>query len=317
MTRGVIRDGAAGLWPEVGLEVPRLVLEPQELADVVHVLGNQLRLGCVDAQQFPVVRLQLHPAARPADDDGDALRGVGRQLAQVRQGVTSRLGKVAVRLHRQAAAVLGREDHLEAAMLQHRDDGLAHLHLVVLRRAPVEIGHLRRTGRRRRLLALVLTGEPAAKLLEVEGREGRVTVDGDDLFHQDAHRPESHHRVGQGRDPAAHLTEHLVVAESRVAPPLEVERVLTELLFAQFGLRRGVDLHHLDAVRTHQRADAAARTVVQRVVGRGRAGIAEPLRLRPDVLRAGKQVGDRQHRARAGADVALDAQVGAALDVFE
>ena len=243
--------------------------------------------------------------------------GVGRQLAQVCPRVAPRFAEVAVGLHRQAAAVLRRQDHLEAVVLQHRDDGLADLHLVVLRRAAVEIGDLRRTGSRWRLLTLVLAEEPAAELLEVEGREGRVAVDGDRLFHEDPHRPEPHHRVGQGRDPAAHLAEHLVVAERGVAPPLQVERILAELLCAQLGLGRGVDLHHLDAVRADQRADAAARAVVQRVVGRGRAGIAEPLRLRADVLRPGEQVGDGHDRARAGADVALDAQVGGAADVFE
>ena len=151
----------------------------------------------------------------------------------------------------------------------------------------------------------------------MEGGEGCIPIDSDHLFHQDPHRPEPHHRVGQRRDPAAHLAEHLVVAERRIAPPLQVERILAKLLCAQLGLGRGVDLHHLDAVRADQRADAAAGAVVQRVVGRGRAGVAEPLRLRADVLRPRKQVGDGHDRARAGADVALDAQVGGAFDVFE
>ena len=119
------------------------------------------------------------------------------------------------------------------------------------------------------------------------------------------------------RDPAAYLAEHLVVSERRIAPPLQVERILAKLLCAQLGLGRGVDLHHLDAVRAHQRADAAARAVVRRVVGRGCAGITERLRLRTDVLRPGEQVGDGHNRAHAGPNVAFDAQVGGAADIFE
>ena len=163
----------------------------------------------------------------------------------------------------------------------------------------------------------VTTEEPAAELVEVERREGRAVVDAERLLHQHPHRLEPHHRVGERGNRAADLAEHLVVAERGIAPPPQIERILPELSRAQLGFGRRVDLHHLDAVRTHQRAHAAARAVVQRVIGRRQAGIAEALRLRPDEFRAGEQIRHRHHRTCAGADVALDAQIGRALDVLK
>ena len=188
----------------------------------------------------------------------------------------------------------------------------------MLRRAAVEVGDLGALGRRcAALLALVLAEKPAAELVEVERREGRAVVDAERLFHQHPHRLEPHHHVGQRAPPCRPPAPAPRCSRTPVAPPLRVERILPKLSLAQLGFGRRVDLHHLDAVRAHQRAHAAARAVVQRVVGRRQAGIAEALRLRPDVFRAGEQVRDRHHRACAGADVALDAQIGRALDVFK
>jgi hypothetical protein len=56
-----------------------------------------------------------------------------------------------------------------------------------------------------------------------------------------------------------------------------------------FGLR--IDLHDLDAVRADQRANATAGAVIDAVVDGRRARLAHPLRLRPDRLGTGEQIG--------------------------
>ena len=73
--------------------------------------------------------------------------------------------------------------------------------------------------------------------------------------------------------------------------------------------RLRVDLGDVDALRADLRADAAARAVVQRRVGRRLVADAEALGLRPDVLRPREQRRDVGDRAERLADRALDAVV--------
>ena len=63
-------------------------------------------------------------------------------------------------------------------------------------------------------------------------------------------------------------------------------------------------------MRADERADPATRAVIERLVRRGQIGMAKSLRLRPNGLGAGEQVGHCGHRAGRGAEVALDAEVG-------
>ena len=100
------------------------------------------------------------------------------------------------------------------------------------------------------------------------------------------------------------------------ARPATVGRA--EQLVAQLDARRArcssrarlrVDLRDVHALRAHLRADAAARAVVDRGVGRRLVGDAEALGLRADVLRPREQRRHVRERAERLADRALHAVV--------
>ena len=78
-------------------------------------------------------------AARRVGDDRQSRASVGRQAVDQAAHVGARRREIAVRLQGQAAAILRRHDHPKSVVLEHRDDHLADVRLVVVGSAAVEI----------------------------------------------------------------------------------------------------------------------------------------------------------------------------------
>src|SRR6266498_2414577 len=81
------------------------------------------------------------------------------------------------------------------------------------------------------------------------------------------------------------------------------------LLLHNLGARPRVQLHDSHAGRADLITNSAARTVINRLVGRRLAFLAEALRLWTNILRPREQIGHRADWARRGADITLDAVI--------
>ena len=297
------RDGA-----QVKVQAAFLVQKQQEFVEVVGVLGHQAGIGIVHVEQLGGLLFEREGAACGSADDGDALAGVSHQAAHVVLVVLAGGFELAVRKQGQAAAVLRRDDHLEAVGFQHAHCRPSHARLVILGRAAVEINHLGPAVGPGIQLAPV---EPGGEFLPAEGREGRFTVDVEGGFGQPAGRLELEEEVGQrshrlGNLPQGGGARHQVVAQA------QQQRHFA--LLDQRGAHTGIHLGDLDAGWAGHVASAAAAAVIYRMVGGRLAWLAEAPCLGSLVLRPWEQVGDRGYGANGGADIAFDALVEAQLN---
>jgi len=188
-------------------------------------------------------------------------------------------------------------------VLQHSHRQLADVRLVGIGRAAVEIDHPVRVGFRlgaREAPGLLLP--PAAEGVARPPWQRPARRHLEDLLDDQAQEAVAHAEVRQRREGCPQAAPQLVAAQEPVA-----RRHAVRLGHARLGL--GVDLHHLDAVRADQRADAAAGAVIDRVIGRRLARLAQALRLGADGLRPGEQRRQRRDGARRRADVALQAVI--------
>ncbi len=285
---------------EVGGELALGVELPQPLEDVPGGLFQGLAARIFPVQELRGLLLQGQGAAGAGAHDGVTGQAEARQPGHVAPVIALRGVELAVGEHGQAAAVLGRDQHLVAVGFQDHHRGLADEGLVVLGGAAVEVDHL------------LLRAQPAMTGAFHPGAEGALGAPaGQGRFPGDAHhffRQHPAHRVVEGQvgqvgGEAPGLAQELVSAQEAVAQG-------DALLRHHLGPGLGVDLRDAHARGADLVADPAAGAVVHRVVRRvGLAVLPEALGLGPGVLGAGEEVRHLGHRAVAGADVALDALV--------
>ena len=242
---------------EVRAQLAALVQQHEVLADVVHPLADEPHHRVVlEAEDLARLALEHQPAAGRGGDDVQPRAGGGLEALGHLLGVDARLLEEAVGLQRQPAALLAARDvDGEAVVLEDRHELLAEVGLLPVGAAGVEVGHAPRGGRGLVLLRPALEGAPG------EGRQRRVAVDADRLLDRHPQRLDLQRLVGDRRRRRRELAQPVRVAEHAVAQ-------LDPVALLQAGARLAVDLGDVDALRAHLGADAAARAVVQRGVGR-------------------------------------------------
>ena len=184
---------------------------------------------------------------------------------------------------------------MEAVVFEHLDRHPADRRLVVVRAAGMEVDDRPLGG------GADVFSRPALESSSREAWERGVTVNAEQALAKPTQRAVPQRPVRQGGNRCPEPSEH-----ARPGDQLVTERdtpVLPEL-----RPRLRVDLRDLHSLRTDLRADPATRAVVERDIGRD-AGAAEPLRLGPDVLRAGEERRRLRVRAERLADRALHAVV--------
>ena len=131
-------------------------------------------------------------------DDVQALASVGREAGRQPVDIAARVVGSAVRLQRQAAAVLLGRLEREPVVLAQGDGDLAELRLLVVGPAAVEERHATRGSRPRGASARPALERPAG-----EGRDRSPVVDADRLLHRAPQRPVSQAPVGDRRHRSA------------------------------------------------------------------------------------------------------------------
>ncbi len=140
----------------------------QKFKNVVSIVRHQLGLFAGDAQHGVVFVLESQRATGGCTDDGVAVAHPHCQFTDICQRIRPRRFEIAVGLHRQAAAILLGNAHLDLIPFQHFDGRLPHARLVVIGGAAVKIDNLSRADH---AVCRLRLSEPGPKRLPRKCRE--------------------------------------------------------------------------------------------------------------------------------------------------
>ncbi len=288
---------------KIGLEFTLFVQQPEKFEDVVGVFCHHAGCAIVHGEQFGSFFFQGQGAAGAGTDDRNAAFDIWCQPCDIVFVVALCMAERAIREQRQATTSLFGDDHLETVVFEHFNRCLADTRFVVVGRTAVEVDHLAFLS-----VAGGAAAKPAAEREAAEPGQRCVARNADDLLGKAAYQPIIGEEVGNCCLRAARqFTKQILVAEQPAAQRQAA-------LLNNTGLGTGVELHDLDPGRADFVADPAPRTIINRFVGAGLARFTKALRLWPDILRPGEEIGDGPYRAGSGADIALDTVIERLLE---
>ena len=221
---------------QVRSQLSALVQQEQELAHVVRRFAHHADVFVADAENLTRFALQHQTAARRVRHDRQAVAGVPSQIGYELPHIDTCGLEVAVRLQREPAAVLRRDEDVEPVVLEDFDDHLPDGGLVVVGAAPVEVDDAS-LGHRAAVLPRPVLEGPAG-----EPGHGRVAMDAQQALGEQPQRACPKRPVGERRKRSPEAPEHAWPGDQLVA-----ERNAPLLPEPSSGLR--VDFRDLHALR--------------------------------------------------------------------